>query len=69
MVHAGTRFDGNLVAAHFVSPSRGRIGELTESIDLAGLPRVPVAKQPMRRLNPAAYMAEMAARSIRRRLA
>lgn len=69
VVHAGTAFDDNLVAAHFVSPSRGRIHELPESIDLARLPRVHVAKQAMRWLNPAAYMAEMAGRSIRRRLA
>lgn len=69
VVQAGTVFDDKVVAAHFVSPTRGRIHELPEFIDLRRLPSVQVVKQPMRRLNPAAYMAEMAARSIRRRLA
>lgn len=69
LVQASTVFDDSVVAGHFVSPTRGRIHEVPESLDLHRLAPVRVAKRPMRPLNPAAYMAEMAARSIRRRLA
>src|SRR4030095_11710098 len=69
VVESTTVFDDGLVAAHFVSPVRGRIHEVPASADPRRLPPVPVAKLPMRRLTPAAYMAETVARSIRRRLA
>lgn len=63
-----TVFDDTLVAAHFVTPSRDRMKELPVNSSVGARAPIEVRQQPMQPLHPAAYMAEMVGRSIRRRL-
>jgi hypothetical protein len=68
VVEASTVFDEGLVAAHFVTPSRGRLAEIASVPASTSQPAIAVRQQPMAPLNAVAYMAEMVARSVRRRL-
>jgi hypothetical protein len=68
VIEATTVFDDSLVAAHFVTPSRGRLGEFPATAPRSARAPVDVRQHAMKPLNPAAYMAEMVLRSIRRRL-
>ncbi|MEJ7687551.1 MAG: hypothetical protein WKG52_11445 [Variovorax sp.] len=68
VVQPTTEFDESLVAAHFVSPVRSRMNEIAPGA-VAGRQPVVVGRQPMKALNPPAFMVEVVKRSIRNRMA
>lgn len=68
VIEETTVFDDTLVAAHFVTPSRGRMKEVPDTSLSSARAPIEVRQHAMQPLHPAAYMAEMVLRSIRRRL-
>ncbi len=67
VVEPTTEFDERLVAAHFVSPVRSLMNGIAP-ISTLGRHPVAVERQPMKGLNPAAFMVEAVTRSVRHRL-